>query len=41
MISGFQRMDGRLFSFMKWIIAALIGMWGTIMAAILALLLKG
>ena len=37
----FQRMDDRFYSFMKWIIAALIGMWGTLMAAILALLFKG
>ena len=36
----FQRMDDRFYSFMKWIIAALIGSWATLMAAILTLMLK-
>ena len=36
----FQRMDDRFYSFMKWIIAALIGSWATLMAAIIASTLK-
>jgi len=35
-----RKMDDRFYTFMKWIIAALIGSWATLMAAILTLMLK-
>jgi len=41
MTAGFQRMDERFYSLVKWIIVALASMWGTLMAAILALFFKG
>lgn len=31
-------MDDRVYIFMKWIIAALIGSWATLMAAILTMM---
>ncbi|MCD6508701.1 hypothetical protein J7M22_19040 [Candidatus Poribacteria bacterium] len=40
MREGFRRMDDRFYSFMKWIIAALIGSWATLMAAIITSTLK-
>ena len=40
MREDFRRMDDRFYSFMKWIIAALIGSWATLMAAIIASTLK-
>ncbi|RKY01519.1 hypothetical protein DRP77_09575 [Candidatus Poribacteria bacterium] len=41
MMAGFQRLDDRFYSLVKWIIVALASMWGTLMAAILALFFKG
>jgi predicted nucleic acid-binding protein len=32
---GFQRMDDRFMSFTKWIIAALIGSWATLMGTLI------